>query len=288
MRFTLRKSSDESWGFVIKGGLDFVDVVPYFKTVHPNSVAQQHGICENDLLLAINGKSTNCMIHDEVKYHITRSSHELTLDVEKTIPQFWEPGVSSWEELSREEREQLPEGFTQKSSLAATNKRQEPSHIGCSHNRAPKPFYNATQENREAAANQGPSHIGCSLNRAPKPFYKAPKLFYSAAQGKVGAAAANLPDLLSSSNQPPFPSGFRSVKAPTTFEDEYYTAHKLGDIANCSVCGQMIPGGQLVVKVRDSIMHDFCYKCRSCGVLLKQIGYVMSSSGKLFCRKNCP
>ena len=444
------------------GGVDFEDKEPYVKIVFPNSVAEQQGLSENDLILAINGKPTAGMTHKEVEYCVIMSPLQITLDVQRTLDvqkvqqaQYWQPAVTGWAELTSGEREELPEGFNQKTSLAATNKRQEPSHIGCSHNRAPKPFYNATQENRGAPANQEPSHIGCSHNTSANPFYKAaeksestaqengaianvpdpletasansiPKPFVSCVSINMSASAAQenpctsyvkppmpnqstshtgipvqsssatrrvlqevsapvnnqynspqglysdanraamneqasqlsktLSRLIVSSNKPAKPtaaptrpkvapgqnfykqfntsdsgekeekkavnsvpsvafasgikedspvhhlaqvlngsqptqrpSDFRPVQAPkTVYGKNNYMSAKLEVADDCWACEKAIVGGQLLVRVNGNVMHDFCYKCTSCGVLLKQRGHHTFNGGKLYCSLKCP
>ncbi|OWK57918.1 PDZ and LIM domain protein 3 [Lonchura striata] len=68
---------------------------------------------------------------------------------------------------------------------------------------------------------------------------------------------------------PTKPSGFRSVKAPTT-----KVASSIGNaqkLPMCDKCGSGIVG--MFVKIRDKQRHPECYVCSDCGTNLKQKGH---------------
>ncbi|CAJ1066596.1 PDZ and LIM domain protein 1 [Xyrichtys novacula] len=74
------------------------------------------------------------------------------------------------------------------------------------------------------------------------------------------------------------PSGFRSVKAPST---------KIGSsvgnterLPTCEKCGSGIVG--MVVKLRDKFLHPECYTCTDCGINLKQKGHFFIED-KIYC-----
>ncbi|KAI1236398.1 hypothetical protein IHE44_0001690 [Lamprotornis superbus] len=80
---------------------------------------------------------------------------------------------------------------------------------------------------------------------------------------------------------PTKPSGFRSVKAPTT-----KVASSIGNaqkLPMCEKCGTGIVG--MFVKIRDKQRHPECYVCSDCGTNLKQKGHFFVED-KIYCEKH--
>ncbi|XP_044152023.1 PDZ and LIM domain protein 1 isoform X3 [Bufo gargarizans] len=77
------------------------------------------------------------------------------------------------------------------------------------------------------------------------------------------------------------PSGFRSVRAPTT-----KVAASIGSgqkLPICDHCGNGIVG--IFVKIRDKPRHPECYVCCDCGMNLKQKGHFFVED-KMYCEKH--
>ncbi|CAJ0964731.1 unnamed protein product [Ranitomeya imitator] len=77
------------------------------------------------------------------------------------------------------------------------------------------------------------------------------------------------------------PSGFRSVRAPTT-----KVAASIGNgqkLPTCDHCGNGIVG--IFVKIRVKLRHPECYVCTDCGVNLKQKGHFFVED-KIYCEKH--
>ncbi|KFP80231.1 PDZ and LIM domain protein 1, partial [Acanthisitta chloris] len=80
---------------------------------------------------------------------------------------------------------------------------------------------------------------------------------------------------------PTKPSGFRSVKAPTT-----KVASSIGNaqkLPMCDKCGSGIVG--MFVKIRDKQRHPECYVCSDCGTNLKQKGHFFVED-QIYCEKH--
>ncbi|XP_040558727.1 PDZ and LIM domain protein 1 isoform X2 [Gallus gallus] len=80
---------------------------------------------------------------------------------------------------------------------------------------------------------------------------------------------------------PSKPSGFRSVKAPTT-----KVAASIGNaqkLPMCDKCGSGIVG--VFVKIRDKQRHPECYVCSDCGTNLKQKGHFFVED-QIYCEKH--
>ncbi|KAL8186717.1 UNVERIFIED_CONTAM: hypothetical protein K2H54_005844 [Gekko kuhli] len=80
---------------------------------------------------------------------------------------------------------------------------------------------------------------------------------------------------------PDKPSGFRSVKAPTT-----KVAASIGNAQKlpiCDKCGSGIVG--VFVKLRDKTRHPECYVCSDCGTNLKQKGHFFVED-RIYCEQH--
>nr|XP_028584780.1 PDZ and LIM domain protein 1 isoform X3 [Podarcis muralis] len=87
--------------------------------------------------------------------------------------------------------------------------------------------------------------------------------------------------LESEEKDPNKPSGFRSVKAPTT-----KVAASIGNsqkLPVCDKCGSGIVG--VFVKLREKHLHPECYVCSDCGTNLKQKGHFFVDD-RIYCEKH--
>uniref|UniRef100_A0A8C5QF42 PDZ and LIM domain 1 n=1 Tax=Leptobrachium leishanense TaxID=445787 RepID=A0A8C5QF42_9ANUR len=90
-----------------------------------------------------------------------------------------------------------------------------------------------------------------------------------------------LQEILETDEKGEKPSGFRSVRPPTS-----KVAASVGSGQNlpiCDHCGLGIVGA--FVKIRDKPRHPECYICSDCGVNLKQKGYFFVQD-KMYCEKH--
>ncbi|KAH0624380.1 hypothetical protein JD844_031785 [Phrynosoma platyrhinos] len=90
-----------------------------------------------------------------------------------------------------------------------------------------------------------------------------------------------LQDILESEEKGDKPSGFRSVKAPTT-----KVASSIGNAQKlpiCDKCGSGIVG--VFVRVREKHLHPECYVCSDCGMNLKQKGHFFVEDC-IYCEKH--
>ncbi|XP_071987155.1 PDZ and LIM domain protein 1 isoform X2 [Engystomops pustulosus] len=90
-----------------------------------------------------------------------------------------------------------------------------------------------------------------------------------------------LQDILETDEKGEKPSGFRSVRPPTT-----KVAASVGSgqkLPICDHCGNGIVG--IFVKIRDKPRHPECYVCTDCGMNLKQKGHFFVED-KMYCEKH--
>ncbi|XP_051504440.1 PDZ and LIM domain protein 1-like [Myxocyprinus asiaticus] len=291
------------WGFRLVGGKDFEQPLTISR-VTPGSKAAQADLCIGDMILAIDGEPTDGMTHLEAQNKIKGCMEEMVLSIDRSESKMWSP-------LATEEGKTNP----YKMNLANTDT-QEIKHIGSAHNRSAMPFNSGSprvvtnQYNNPAGLYSSEnikslnSTVGdvktsavpneCSRNSdasrpgQPKPALPADSEVYKMLQDnqeyneppRQSASFKVLQEILETDDSDK-PSGFRSVKAPTTkIGASLGNAEKL---SVCDKCGSGIVG--MMVKVRAKFRHPECYVCTDCGINLKQKGHFFVED-KIYCEKH--
>ncbi|XP_059422216.1 PDZ and LIM domain protein 1-like [Carassius carassius] len=291
------------WGFRLVGGKDFEQPLTISR-VTPGSKAAQADLCMGDMILAIDGESTDGMTHLEAQNKIKACIEEMVLSIDRSESKMWSPLVTE-------------EGKTNPYKMNLANKEtQDVKNIGSAHNRSAMPF------------NSGSPKVVTNMYNNPSGLYSSENIkSFNSAVGDVQTSAASneastIPDpcrpgqpkpaLAADSevykmlqenqefNEPPRqsasfkvlqeiletgdadkPSGFRSVKAPNT-----KTGASVGNpekLSLCDKCGSGIVG--MMVKLRDKFRHPECYVCTDCGINLKQKGHFFVED-KIYCEKH--
>ncbi|RXN37128.1 PDZ and LIM domain 1 [Labeo rohita] len=251
------------WGFRLVGGKDFEQPLTISR-VTPGSKAAQADLCMGDMILAIDGESTEGMTHLEAQNKIKACMEEMVLSIDRSA---------------------MP--FSSGSPRLVTNMYNNPSGLYSSENI--KSFNSAVDDvqtsaaSSEASRNPDPSRPG-----QPKPVIAADSEVYKMLQEnqesneppRQSASFKVLQEILETGDADK-PSGFRSVKPPTT---------KIGasvgnpdKLSLCDKCGSGIVG--MMVKVRDKFRHPECYICTDCGINLKQKGHFFVED-KIYCEKH--
>ncbi|MFT7805736.1 PDZ and LIM domain protein 1 [Arapaima gigas] len=283
------------WGFRLVGGKDF-DQPLTISRVNPDSKAAQANLCIGDMILAIDGESTEGMTHLAAQNKIKGCGDEMVLSIDRSESKMWSPLVSE-------------EGKTNPYKMNLASKPQEVRHIGSAHNRSALPFA-AASSSPKVVTNQYNNPAGLYSSENIKSFNSAMDGAKSSGTAEPGkkppiAADSEVYKMLQEnqeSKEPPRqsasfnvlqeilesgmrdsdrPSGFRSVKAPTTkIGSSVGNAEKL---PMCDKCGSGIVG--MVVKLRDKVRHPECYVCTDCDVNLKQKGHFFVED-KIYCEKH--
>ncbi|XP_011483085.1 PDZ and LIM domain protein 1 isoform X1 [Oryzias latipes] len=290
------------WGFRLVGGKDFEQPLAISR-VNTGSKAAQANLCIGDIILAIDGEPTDNMTHLEAQNKIKACGDEMVLSVDRSEAKLWSP-------LSADEGKSHP----YKMNLASEPR--EVKHIGSTHNRSALPFAGFGPK---VVTNQynSPSGLYSSDNirdldsavdavqtmtvsgepsRAPsdpsaaatRPAVTAGSEVYKMLQEnqesdeppRQSASFKVLQEILETGDADK-PSGFRSVKAPTTkIGSSMGNAEKL---PVCDKCGSGIVG--MVVKLRDKFRHPECYTCTDCDINLKQKGHFFVED-QIYCEKH--
>ncbi|XP_003225462.2 PDZ and LIM domain protein 1 [Anolis carolinensis] len=279
------------WGFRLVGGKDF-DQPLTISRVTPGSKAATANLCIGDTIQAIDGEDTENMTHLEAQNKIKACIDELTLTVYRSESKIWSPLVTE-------------EGKTNPYKMDLSSEPQEVSNIGSAHNRSAMPFgatstlskvitaqYNSPvnlySENLQTFNNaaesksvgdlktstnlEQPNQLSTNLRiEKDSEVYKMLQENQDSNEPpRQSASFLVLQDILESEERGEKPSGFRSVKAPTT-----KIASSIGNAAQklpiCDKCGSGIVG--VFVKLREKHLHPECYTCSDCGVNLKQKGH---------------
>ncbi|XP_069795618.1 PDZ and LIM domain protein 3-like isoform X2 [Narcine bancroftii] len=263
--------------------------------VTPGSKASLANLSPGDVILAIDGVSTDSMAHVDAQNRIKAASTQLSLKIDRPETKLWSPQVTEGDKAN-----------PFKINLEAEP--QEIKSIGESHNRKAQPFL--------AAGNIGDKkQVVSSSYNTPIGLYTADNI-QDALQGQLrgmviesqektepvpGVQHSEVYKMLHNSqeqNNEPRQSGSfraiqdyldsdesdnrpmvtRSVKAPVTKVGA--SGGSVQKLPLCDKCGNGIVG--TVVKARDKFRHPECFVCSDCDMNLKQKGYFFIE-GQLYC-----
>ncbi|KAK1791745.1 hypothetical protein P4O66_013724 [Electrophorus voltai] len=290
------------WGFRLVGGKDFEQPLTISR-VSPGSKAAQADLCIGDMILAIDGEPTESMTHLEAQNKIKGCGEEMVLSIDRSESKMWSPLVSE-------------EGKSHPYKMKLASEPQEVKHIGSAHNRSALPFastgskvvtshYNSpaglySSENIKSfnsavdvvkappTSSESSNHPDLSKSVPARPpvaaeseVYKMLKENQEADEPPRQSASFKVLQEILETGDSEKPSGFRSVKAPTTkIASSVGNAEKL---SICDKCGSGIVG--MVVKLRDKFRHPECYVCSDCQVNLKQKGHFFVGDN-IYCEKH--
>ncbi|XP_050983956.1 PDZ and LIM domain protein 3b isoform X2 [Labeo rohita] len=301
------------WGFRLSGGKDFNQPLTITR-VTPGSKAARVNLCPGDIILAIQGASTEDMTHAEAQNKIKDSTNQLFLKIERPETKMWSPQV-------------IEEGKVNPFKINLEAEKQEVDYFEHKFNVRPKPFISASQKSASTSQTlmgnvaQMPGTPSAGSKATLSAQYNSPIALYSAdnvsntlqqaQMSTVVRQAEPSPKPLTSiedshvyrmlqenqdqSHEPRQSGSFkalqdyvesdgtrpmvtRSVKAPVT-KPQAATA-SLQKLPLCDKCGTGIVGP--VVKARDKYRHPACFVCSDCGLNLKQKGYFFVE-GQMYC-----
>ncbi|XP_067313842.1 PDZ and LIM domain protein 3b isoform X5 [Pseudorasbora parva] len=280
------------WGFRLSGGKDFNQPLTITR-VTPGSKASRVNLCPGDIILAIQGVSTDGMTHAEAQNKIKDSTNQLSLKIERPETKMWSPQV-------------IEEGKVNPFKINLEAEKQEFKPIGTGHNRRAQPFV-------AAASLDDKTQVVSSTYNTPIGLYSQDNI-QDALQGQIRGLVHEKPEgpkpltsiedshvyrMLQEDHEQPHeprqsgsfkalqdyvesdgtkPIVTRSVKAPVTKPQA--ATSSLQKLPLCDKCGTGIVG--TVVKARDKYRHPACFVCSDCGVNLKQKGYFFVE-GQMYC-----
>ncbi|XP_044152026.1 PDZ and LIM domain protein 1 isoform X6 [Bufo gargarizans] len=272
------------WGFRLVGGKDF-DQPLTISRVNPGSKAALADICSGDVVTAIDGENTDGMTHLEAQNKIKGCEDELCLLINRIESKIWSPlvteeGKANPYKMNLASNPQRPVKFQRAFSMTYQPLKSptdsisigQPQPTGTQAIDKDSEVYKMLQENQEA--NEPPRQSASFLVlqeilETDETDFEGTEIAYT------GPASNHVID------QGEKPSGFRSVRAPTT-----KVAASIGSgqkLPICDHCGNGIVG--IFVKIRDKPRHPECYVCCDCGMNLKQKGHFFVED-KMYCEKH--
>ncbi|XP_068134792.1 PDZ and LIM domain protein 3 isoform X3 [Hyperolius riggenbachi] len=280
------------WGFRLTGGIDFNQPL-VISRITPGSKSSVANLCPGDVILAIDGFSTENMTHAEAQDRIKAAVDQLCLKIDRAETRMWSPQVCE-------------DGQANPYKINLEAQPQEFKPIGTAHNRRAQPFV--------AGANIGDKkQVVSSSYNTPIGLYSSGNI-KDALQGQVSTILGERPQMSDPIPSVPQsdvyrllhedtereskprqsgsfkvlqdmvddeddrPTGTRSVKAPLTKPGAGVPA--VQKVPLCDRCGNGIVG--TVVKARDKFRHPDCFVCADCNLNLKQKGYFFVE-GQLYC-----
>ncbi|XP_053547843.1 PDZ and LIM domain protein 1 [Bombina bombina] len=298
-------SGPAPWGFRLVGGKDFEQPLTISR-VTPGSKAADADLCIGDVVISIDGQSTDGMTHLEAQNKIKGCEDNLSLTINRSDSKIWSPIVNE---------DGKPNPY--KMNLAANP--QEVKHIGAAHNRSALPFnaaqasntpkvitaqynspaglysseniesFNSTLETKSSSGAQVPTQAAERTQPANSRAIDKDSEVYKMLQEnqdsgeppRQSASFLVLQEILETDEKGEKPSGFRSVRPPTS-----KVAASVGSgqkLPICDHCGSGIVGA--FVKIRDKPRHPDCYVCTDCGTNLKQKGHFFVEE-RMYCEKH--
>ncbi|NXH11333.1 PDLI4 protein, partial [Bucco capensis] len=287
------------WGFRLVGGKDFSAPLTISR-INPGSKAAMADLCPGDVILAINGESTENMTHLEAQNKIKACLDQLLLSVNRSEGKNWSPPV-------------LEDG---KAQAYRINIEPEPQDNGPAPNRKPlaasspmdpKQMLNMQQQlptrvypsSSSEAALQGqlsglhitPSHSLDPLKSLPRnrngidvesDVYKMLQDYEKpVSEPKQSGSFRYLQGMLEAGENGEKLdklSNPRGIKSPVSKLGG--TMPGLQMLPECTRCANGIVG--TIVKARDKLYHPECFMCDDCGLNLKQRGYFFLEE-QLYC-----
>ncbi|XP_073541742.1 PDZ and LIM domain protein 1 isoform X5 [Phyllobates terribilis] len=272
------------WGFRLVGGKDF-DQPLTISRVNPGSKAAQADLCIGDVVVSIDGANTDGMTHLEAQNKIKGCEDELSLTINRVESKIWSPlvteeGKTNPYKMNLAANPQRPVQFQRAFSMTYQPLKSPTGSISVEQPQPPsvRPIdkdsevYKMLQENQES--NEPPRQSASFLVlqeilETDEKDFEGTELAYTGPGGEYFIDPGEKP------------SGFRSVRAPTT-----KVAASVGSgqkLPTCDHCGNGIVG--IFVKIRDKPRHPECYVCTDCGVNLKQKGHFFVED-KMYCEKH--
>ncbi|XP_043561940.1 PDZ and LIM domain protein 3b isoform X2 [Chiloscyllium punctatum] len=243
------------WGFRLTGGADFNQSLTVSR-VTPGSKASLANLSPGDVILAIDGISTDAMTHVDAQNRIKAATSQLSLKINRPETKLWSPQVTE-------------DG---KANPFKINLEAEPQELGYfehKFNARPKPFsVVSTQSRVEPAPGVENSAVYKMLHSNQE----------EKSEPRQSGSFRAIQDYLEADESGTRPVVTRSVRAPVTKVGA--STGSVQKLPLCDKCGNGIVG--TVVKARDKYRHPECFVCSDCGMNLKQKGYFFIE-GQLYC-----
>ncbi|OXB57295.1 hypothetical protein ASZ78_000513 [Callipepla squamata] len=256
------------WGFRLVGGKDFSTPLTISR-INPGSKAALANLCPGDIILAINGESTEAMTHLEAQNKIKACMEQLLLSVSRAEGRSWSPpiledGKAQAYRINIEPEPQLISPLSSSLSLDLSVHPVRPAPA-CASTDPLKPL----PRNRNGIDMESDVYKMLQDYERPASEPKQSGSFrYLQGMLEAGENGEKLDRL----------SNPRSIKPPGPKLGAAMSGLQM--LPECTRCGNGIVG--TIVKARDKLYHPECFMCDDCGLNLKQRGYFFIEE-QLYC-----
>lgn len=290
------------WGFRLVGGKDFSTPLTISR-INPGSKAALANLCPGDIILAINGESTEAMTHLEAQNKIKACVEQLLLSVSRAEERSWSPPI-------------LEDG---KAQAYRINIEPEPQDNGPAVGKRPMPHAagGSPVDSRPALSLQHPQpsrpHASSSADAALPLQLSGLHISPSQSTDPLKSLPRNrngidvesdvykmLQDYERPASEPKQSGSFRYLQGMLEAGENGEKLDRLSNprsikpagpklgaamsglqmLPECTRCGNGIVG--TIVKARDKLYHPECFMCDDCGLNLKQRGYFFIEE-QLYC-----
>ncbi|CAM5159972.1 unnamed protein product [Natator depressus] len=302
MSQTVALTGPSPWGFRLVGGKDFSTPLTISR-INPGSKAAMANLCPGDIILAINGESTENMTHLEAQNKIKASMDQLMLSVNRAEGKTWSPNILEDGKAQAYriniESESQDNGPTQSRRPVPYAPGGSPSDskqmLNLQYNNPTRLYPNNNVESGLPAQMSG-LHIASPHSADPlKPLprsrngidmesdvYKMLQDYEKpASEPKQSGSFRYLQGMLEAGENGEKLdrlTGPRNIKSPVSKLGGAMSGLQM--LPECTRCGNGIVG--TIVKARDKLYHPECFMCNDCGLNLKQRGYFFIEE-QLYC-----
>ncbi|XP_037763188.1 PDZ and LIM domain protein 4 [Chelonia mydas] len=302
MSQTVALTGPSPWGFRLVGGKDFSTPLTISR-INPGSKAAMANLCPGDIILAINGESTETMTHLEAQNKIKASMDQLMLSVNRAEGKTWSPNIL---EDGKAQAYRINIESESQDNGPAQSRRPVPYAPGGSpsdnkqmlnlqYNNPTRLYPNNNVESGLPAQMSG-LHIASPHSADPlKPLprsrngidmesdvYKMLQDYEKpASEPKQSGSFRYLQGMLEAGENGEKLdrlTGPRNIKSPVSKLGGAMSGLQM--LPECTRCGNGIVG--TIVKARDKLYHPECFMCNDCGLNLKQRGYFFIEE-QLYC-----
>ncbi|KFU92296.1 PDZ and LIM domain protein 4, partial [Chaetura pelagica] len=265
--------------------------------INPGSKAAMANLCPGDVILAINGESTENMTHLEAQNKIKACMDQLLLSVNRAEGKTWSPpvledGKAQAYRISVEPEAQDNGPAQSRRSLPTMEKQQM---LNVQHHHPPRLHSSSSSESALPAQLSG-LHISPALSLDPlkslsrnrngidveSDVYKMLQDYEKpVSEPKQSGSFRYLQGMLEAGENGEKLdrlSNPRSIKSPVPKLGGAVSGLQM--LPECTRCGNGIVG--TIVKARDKLYHPECFMCDDCGLNLKQRGYFFLEE-QLYC-----
>ncbi|KAM6299558.1 PDZ and LIM domain protein 4 [Aegotheles albertisi] len=284
------------WGFRLVGGKDFSAPLTISR-INPGSKAAMANLCPGDVILAINGESTENMTHLEAQNKIKACMDQLLLSVTRAEGKTWSPPIleDGKAQAYRINIEPEPQDNGPAPSRRAIPPMDKQQMVNVQHHAPTRLYGGSSSESvlpgQLSGLHIAPAHSLDPLKSLPRnrngidvesDVYKMLQDYEKPiSEPKQSGSFRYLQGMLEAGENGEKLdklSNPRNVKSPVSKLGGAVSGLQL--LPECTRCGNGIVG--TIVKARDKLYHPECFMCDDCGLNLKQRGYFFIEE-QLYC-----